>query len=91
MKSRNHQTLIKEITEHFTNNVSGDAKYTIYTIKNLIESNARVEESIDELHRTINTSNTQNEKLQTRIYFLTTVTVILTLVQALAVLVELFK
>jgi arginine utilization protein RocB len=91
MKSRDHKTLIKEITEQFSPDVSHDAKFTIYTIRNLVESNARVEESIDELHKTISKSNAQNEKLQTRIYFLTIVTVLLTLVQAFAVLVELFK
>jgi hypothetical protein len=90
MKSRSPQILIKEITEHFTKNVSGDAKFTIFTIKNLIESNARVEESIDELHDSISKSNAQNEKLQKRIYFLTIVTVVLTLVQAFAVISELF-
>jgi arginine utilization protein RocB len=91
MASRDQQTLINEITNEFSKNVSPDAKFTIYTIRNLIESNARVEGSIDELHKSINNSSIQNEKLQRRIYFLTIVAVILTLVQAAAVLVELFN
>lgn len=91
MKTRNSETLIKEITEQFSKNVTTDAKFTIYTIRNLIESNAHVEQSVDELHKTINTANTQNERLQTRIYFLTIVTVILTLVQAFAVIVQLLN
>lgn len=91
MKTRNSEELIKEITEDFSKSVTTDAKFTIYTIRNLIESNSRVEESVDELHKSINNANNQNEKLQKRIYFLTIVTVILTLVQAFAVIVELFK
>lgn len=90
MKSRTNEDLIKEINEQYSSSVSNDAKSTIYTIRNLIESNSRVEESIDELHKSINNSNTQNEKLQRRIYYLTVVAVILTLVQAAAVLLELF-
>lgn len=91
MASRDQQTLIKEITEDFSKSVSPDAKSTIYTIRNLIESNARVEDSIDELHKSINNSNVQNEKLQRRIYFLTIVAVVLTLVQAAAVVIELYN
>ena len=91
MQSRNQEDLIKEITDQLSVSVTKDAKATILTIRNLIESNSRVEESIDELHKSINNSNTQNEKLQKRIYYLTVVAVILTLVQAFAVLSEFFK
>lgn len=91
MKKRNNDELIKEIEERHSKDVSPDAKSTILTIRNLIESNSRVEESIDELHTSISSFNKQNEHLQKRIYFLTIVTVILTLVQAFAVIVELFK
>lgn len=91
MASRDQQTLIDEITGNFSKSVSTDAKSTILTIKNLIESNARVEDSIDALHKSINNSNIQNERLQKRIYFLTIVAVILTLVQAGAVVVELYS
>lgn len=91
MASRDQQTLINEITADFSKGVSPDAKFTIFTIRNLIESNARVENSIDELHKSINNSNIQNEKLQKRIYFLTIVAVILTLVQAMAVVIELYN
>ncbi|OGH12632.1 MAG: hypothetical protein A2776_00665 [Candidatus Levybacteria bacterium RIFCSPHIGHO2_01_FULL_40_10] len=90
MKARTNETLIQEI-ESFSPKVSQDAKFTISTIRNLIESNSRVEESIDALHLSINNSSKQNEKLQTRIYALTIVAVILTLVQALAVLVQLIN
>ena len=90
MKTRTNEELVKEI-ESFSPKVSQDAKFTINTIRNLIESNSRVEQSIDELHLSINNSSKQNEKLQTRIYALTIVAVILTLVQALAVLVQLFN
>jgi hypothetical protein len=88
---RDQQTLIDEITQDFSSHVSSDAKYTILTIRNLIESNSRVEESIDELHTSINNSNIQNEKLQKRIYFLTIVAVSLTLIQAAAVIIELSR
>lgn len=91
MESRDQEKLIDEINKDFSSNVSSDAKFTIFTIRNLIESNARVEDSIDGLHKSINTSNIQNEKLQKRIYFLTIVAVILTLVQVFAVVKELFK
>jgi len=91
MASRDQQILIEEINSQLSKNVSGDAQNTIFTIRNLIESNSRVEESIDELHKSINNSNIQNEKLQKRIYLLTVVAVILTLVQVLAVLREFFK
>lgn len=89
--ARNQEELIKEINDAFSRDVSSDAKYTIYTIRNLIESNSRVEESIDELHISISNSNKQNEILQKRIFYLTIVTVFLTLVQVFAVLVELLK
>ena len=88
MKIRKHTELIKDIEENFTKNVSGDARYTILTIKNLIESNSRVENSIDKLHQSINSANKENEKLQRRIYVLTVVAVILTLVQVLTVVVQ---
>ncbi len=90
MKTRKHEELIKEIGENFATGVTTDAKSTILTIRNLIESNSRVEDSIDELHKSINTANTQNEKLQLRIYYLTIVAVILTLVQAFAVVIQFF-
>ena len=90
MASRNHPDLIAEI-EQFSTGVSKDAKATINTIRNLIESNSRVEESVDELHKTISNSNLQNERLQKRFYYLTIVTVLLALVQAFAVVVELLK
>lgn len=91
MKARNQNELIEEIDKQFIKNVSVDAKFTISTIRNLIESNSRVEESVDELHKSINNANISNEKLQKRIYILTVVAVILTLVQALAVVIELLK
>lgn len=91
MAKRDQQVLIDEITKHYSSNVSSDAKFTIYTIRNLIESNARVEESVDELHKSINNSNIQNERLQKRIYFLTVVAVCLTLIQAAAVMIELYN
>lgn len=91
MKIRKQKELINEINQEFSANVSKDAKFTIYTIRNLIESNTRVEESVDQLHRSINTSNKENERLQKRIWFLTIVTVALAMVQALAVIVELLK
>ena len=88
---RSSKKLIEELTDEFSKDVSSDARFTIYSIRNLMESNARVEGSIDELHRSIKSSNMQNESLQRRIYFLTIVTVILTLVQALAVVVQLLN
>ncbi|GEM_PF-5021973 len=91
MKRRNQKSLIDEITKDFSSSVSNDAKSTILTIRNLIESNARVEDSIDELHKSINNSNVQNEKLQRRIYWLTIVAVLLTLIQATAVIIELYN
>ncbi|MFS8158606.1 MAG: hypothetical protein ACMG6E_00060 [Candidatus Roizmanbacteria bacterium] len=90
MNTRKHEELIREIQDNFLGYVTSDAKFTILTIKNLIESNSRVEDSINELHNSINNSSTQNEKLQKRIYYLTIVAVVLTLVQALAVVVQLF-
>lgn len=84
MTNRNQKDLIDEINENFTKFVSSDAKSTILTIRNLIESNARVEESIDELHKSIAKSNVENDKLQKRIYWLTVVAVIFTLVQVFA-------
>lgn len=90
MTGRSNDQLLQEISE-LSSDVSKDAKSTILTIRNLIESNSRVEDSIDELHRTINNSNTQNERLQTRIYYLTVVTVVLTLVQAFAVIIQLLN
>lgn len=89
MAHRDQKALIEEITKDFSSDVSSDAKFTIYTIRNLIESNARVEDSIDELHKSINDSNIQNGKLQRKLYVLTIVAVVLTLVQALAVVIEL--
>lgn len=91
MQPRKHEELIKEITEHFSSSVSNDAKSTILTIRNLIESNSRVEESIDELHSSITASNKQNDRLQKKIYYLTIVAVILTLIQAIGVIIELAK
>lgn len=91
MKTRNQNELIEEIDKQFVKNVSIDAKFTISTIRNLIESNSRVEESVDALHKSINDANISNEKLQKRIYALTIVAVILTLVQVLAVIIELSK
>lgn len=91
MRNSSHEDLIKEIEDQFSKDVTQDAKYTILTIRNLIVSNARVEDSIDELHNSINNANRQNEKLQKRVYYLTIVTVILTLVQAFAVVKELIK
>lgn len=91
MKARTQRELIDEIDKQFVKNVSVDAKSTISTIRNLIESNSRVEESVDALHTSINNANISNEKLQRRIYILTIVAVILTLVQAFAVVVELFN
>lgn len=91
MKSRENEALIKEITEELSVKVSPDAKSTILTIRNLIESNSRVEESIDELHQSITNANTQNGKLQTRVYYLTIVTVILTIVQVIGVIVQLLN
>jgi hypothetical protein len=88
---RTPQELIDDINSNFISNVSSDAKFTIYTIRNLIESNSRVENSVDELHRSINKSNIQNDKLQKRIYMLTVVAVFLTLIQALAVVLELYN
>lgn len=88
MKSRKHVELIKDIEDNFTKNVSGDARYTILTIKNLIESNSLVEDSIDQLHTSINKANRENEKLQKRIYVLTVVAVILAVIQAIAVVVQ---
>ena len=86
---RTSKELIQEITHDFTQNVSSDAKFTILTIRNLIESNSRVEESIDELHDSIVKSNVQNEKLQKRIYLLTIVGIVLALIQVLGVVVNL--
>ena len=87
--NRTSEELIEEISKHFTPNVSSDAKFTILTIKNLIESNSRVEESIDELHKSIGKSNVQNEKLQKRIYYLTVVGIVLALIQVAGVVVSL--
>lgn len=91
MKARKHTELIDEIDKQFIKDVSTDAKFTISTIRNLIESNSRVEESVDELHKSIKIANVSNEKLQKRIYVLTIVGVILALVQVFAVVLELFK
>lgn len=91
MKSRENEALIKEITEEFSIKVSPDAKSTILTIRNLIESNSRVEESIDELHQSITAANKENGKLQTRVYYLTIVTVTLTIVQVIGVIVQLLN
>ncbi len=90
MKPRSQEELTKEIETQFSSSVSKDAQFTILTIRNLIESNSRVEESIDDLHTSINNSNIQNDKLQKRIFLLTVVAVILTLVQVLAVFKDLF-
>lgn len=91
MKVRNSDELIKEINEQFSKDVTSDAKFTIYTIRNLIESNARVEESVDELHLSITNANKQNDILQRRIFYLTIVGVSLAIIQVFAVLVELSK
>jgi hypothetical protein len=87
--NRTSEELIEEISKNFTPKVSSDAKFTILTIKNLIESNSRVEESIDELHKSIGKSNVQNEKLQKRIYYLTVVGIVLALIQVAGVVVSL--
>lgn len=87
MKARTPEELIQEI-ENFSPKVTPDAKFTIHTIRNLIESNSRVEEAIDQLHKSINNSTQQNGRLQKRIYYLTIVAVMLTLVQAAAVIVQ---
>jgi Mg2+ and Co2+ transporter CorA len=89
-KVRSQKSLMDEISQ-LSSGVSHDARSTILTIRNLIESNSRVEESIDALHKTINSSNQQNERLQRRIYYLTIVTVVFTLVQVIGVLVQLLK
>jgi arginine utilization protein RocB len=86
---RTSDELIAEIEKDFSSNVSRDAKSTILTIKNLIESNSRVEESIDELHKSIVKSNIQNGRLQNRIFYLTVVGIILALIQVLGVIVTL--
>lgn len=91
MKSRGNEELIKEIDEKLSIKVSPDAKSTILTIRNLIESNSRVEESIDELHQSITVANKENGKLQTRVYYLTIVTVTLTIVQVIGVIVQLLN
>ncbi|HVT62985.1 MAG TPA: hypothetical protein VHD33_05845 [Legionellaceae bacterium] len=88
MASRTNEELIKEITDELSVKVSPDAKSTILTIRNLIESNSRVEASIDALHQSITNVNKQNDRLQTRIYYLTIVTVIFTLVQVAGVIVQ---
>ncbi len=87
---RSNSELTSEI-EEFSKDVSKDAKFTILTIRNLIESNSKVGDSIDELHKTISNSNVQNEKLQKRIYYLTIFTVLLAIVQAIGVIVQLLK
>lgn len=88
MAKRIQKDLIQEIEENFSKFVSQDAKHTILTIRNLIESNSRVEDSIDELHKTIERSNVQNEKLQRRLFYLTIVGLLLASVQAVAVLMQ---
>ena len=85
MAKRKQDDLVKEIEKNYSQFVSQDAKHTILTIRNLIESNARVEDSIDELHKSINNSNIQNEKLQKRIFYLTIVGVILAFVQVVGI------
>lgn len=84
---RESDQLIREI-EEFSKEVTKDAKFTILTIRNMIESNSRVENSIDKLFESINDFNKQNEALQKRIYLLTIVGVCLALVQAFAVIVQ---
>jgi len=85
MAKRKQDDLVKEIEKNYSQFVSQDAKHTILTIRNLIESNARVEDSIDELHKSINNSNIQNEKLQRKFLYLTIVGVILAFVQVLGI------
>lgn len=91
MKKTNQEDLIKEIDEHYIQNVTTDAKFTIMTIRNLIRSNSFVEKSVKELHTSINNANEQNEKLQKRVLLLSIVTVALTLVQVAAVIIPFLR
>ena len=88
MAKRAQQDLIEEINKSFVSGVTKDARSTILTIRNLIESNSRVEDSVNELHKTIEKSNVQNEKLQRRLFYLTIVGLMLAFVQATAVIIQ---
>mgnify|MGYP001600286788 CR=1 FL=1 len=88
MAKRLQEDLIDEIEKDLSSSVSQDAKHTILTIRNLIESNSRVEDSVNELHKTIERSNVQNEKLQRRLFYLTIVGLMLAFVQATAVIIQ---
>ena len=89
MPKRTQEELLKDIEDNFTKNVSGDTRFTIMTIRNLIESNARVEDSVDELHKSINRSNVENDKLQKRIFWLTMVGIGLAVIQVLGLILQL--
>lgn len=84
--AKSNQDLIADIEKNNLSGVTRDAEATIKTIRNLIESNSRVEDSIDELHQNLVKSNVQSEKLQNRIFYLTIVGLFLAFIQVIGVL-----